>query len=93
VRLRNAGDRRGREIVQVYAAREDSAVERPVRWLVGFAAVDAEAGDEATATVELSRRAFEHWDGGWTLEAGTFALSAGSSSAVLPLTAELDVRA
>ena len=35
----------------------------------------------------LPERAFQHWaDGGWTLEAGTFALAVGSSSASLPLT-------
>jgi beta-glucosidase len=37
VRLRNTGDRAGREVVQVYLARPGSAVERPPRWLAGFA--------------------------------------------------------
>ena len=41
VRVRNTGTRLGREVVQVYASRPDSAVVRPRRWLVGFAAVGA----------------------------------------------------
>ena len=44
VEVRNTGARRGREVVQVYASRPDSAVERPVKWLAGFAVVDAGPG-------------------------------------------------
>jgi beta-glucosidase len=91
VRVRNTGSRRGREVVQVYAGRPDSAVERPPRWLVGFAVVDADPGEAVTATVHVPTRALEHWDAGWTLEPGTFGLAAGPSSAELPLTAALTV--
>jgi beta-glucosidase len=41
VHLRNAGDRPGREVVQVYASKPAGAVERPPRWLAGFAVVEA----------------------------------------------------
>ena len=44
VRVSNTGTRRGREVVQLYASRADGGVERPVRWLAGFAPVEAEAG-------------------------------------------------
>jgi beta-glucosidase len=36
VEVRNTGTRPGREVVQVYASRPDSSVERPVKWLAGF---------------------------------------------------------
>lgn len=84
VRVSNTGTRRGREVVQLYAGRADGSVERPVRWLAGFAPVEAPAGETVTATVNVPARAFEHWDaaaGGWTVEPGTFGLSAGPSSA------------
>ena len=82
VRVTNTGARRGREVVQLYASRADGRVERPVRWLAGFAPVEAEAGATVTATVTVPARAFEHWDaGGWTVEPGTFGLSAGPLSA------------
>jgi beta-glucosidase len=93
VEVRNTGSRRGREIVQVYASRPDSAVERPAKWLAGFAAVDADPGETVTVGILLPERAFQHWaDGGWTLEAGTFALAAGSSSASLPLTGSVTLK-
>src|SRR4029453_15535456 len=37
VPVKNTGTRTGREVVQVYLERTDSAVERPVRWLAGYA--------------------------------------------------------
>jgi beta-glucosidase len=87
VEVRNTGARPGREIVQVYASRPDSAVERPVKWLAGFAAVDADPGDTVNVGILLPERVFQHWSAkGWTLEPGTFVLSAGPSSASLPLT-------
>jgi len=93
VEVRNTGSRPGREVVQVYASRPDSAVERPVRWLAGFAVVDADPGETVTVGILLPERAFQHWaDGGWTLEAGTFALAAGSSSASLPLTGDVTLK-
>ena len=88
--MRNTGQRRGREIVQVYASRPDSAVERPAKWLAGFAAVAADPGETVNVGILVPERVFQHWsDGGWTLEAGTFTLAAGSSSASLPLTASV----
>ncbi|HUB05201.1 MAG TPA: glycoside hydrolase family 3 C-terminal domain-containing protein, partial [Solirubrobacteraceae bacterium] len=94
VELRNTGRRRSREVVQLYASRSDSAIERPARWLVGFAAVLAEPGERATATIIVPPRAFEHWsveDGRWALEPGTFDLGAGSSSAELPMSTHVTV--
>jgi beta-glucosidase len=93
VEVRNTGSRRGREIIQVYASRPDSAVERPVKWLAGFAAVDADPGETVNVGILLPERGFQHWaDGGWTLEAGTFTLAAGPSSASLPLTASVTLK-
>ncbi|MER7179312.1 glycoside hydrolase family 3 C-terminal domain-containing protein [Streptomyces hyaluromycini] len=94
VRIRNSGTRHGKEVVQVYAGRPGSGVERPVRWLAGFAAVEAAAGEEVVATVRLDARALRHWDteaGRWAVEPGTFGLAAGPSSTTLPLTAEISV--
>lgn len=85
VRLANTGTRRGREVVQVYASRPDSAVRRPERWLAGFAVVEADPGQEVIVDVPLSPRAFQHWDDGWKTEPGEFVLEAGRSVADLRL--------
>ncbi|MFI1030362.1 beta-glucosidase [Streptomyces sp. NPDC020951] len=94
VRIRNSGARHGKEVVQVYAGRPGSGVERPVRWLAGFAVVEAAAGEEVVATVTVDARAFRHWDteaGRWAVEPGTYRLEAGPSSTALPLTADITV--
>ena len=37
VQMTNTGDRTGKQVMQIYASRPESAIDRPVRWLVGFA--------------------------------------------------------
>jgi len=92
VGVRNTGARRGREVVQLYASRPGSAVQRPLKWLVGFAAVDADPGACVTAEIWVPERALQHWtERGWALEPGTVVLAAGPSSASLPLTAEVAI--
>ena len=88
VRLINSGTRRGREVIQVYASRPDSAIERPERWLAGFAVIEADAGEEIVIDIPLAPRAFEHWDGGWQTEPGEFVLEAGRSVADLRVRSE-----
>ncbi|MFE3985921.1 beta-glucosidase [Nocardia tengchongensis] len=90
VTVRNTGARAGRQVVQAYLSRPDSAVDRPVHWLAGFAVVEAGAGESVTATVELPKRSFEHWtEQGWVVEPGSFTLHVGTSVSALPLTAEI----
>jgi beta-glucosidase len=75
----NTGDRPGKHVVQVYASRPESAIERPVRWLAGFAPVRLDAGQATTVTIEVPARAFAHWDGAWAYEPGMFTLHVGAS--------------
>jgi len=75
----NTGDRAGKHVVQVYASRAESAVDRPVRWLVGFAPVRLAAGASTEVSIEVPARAFAHWDGSWRYESGTFTLHVGAS--------------
>jgi beta-glucosidase len=94
VTVRNSGARRAREVVQLYASRAVTAVERPVRWLIGFAVVDANAGEDVTATITVGERAFQHWSpviGGWTTEPGAFQLAAGASSTELSLFSAIEI--
>ena len=89
----NTGDRAGKQVVQVYAERADSAVERPVRWLVGFAVVRAEAGESVTVSIPVPARRLAYWDDAWVVEPGAYTLRAGASVADLPLTVEWTVDA
>jgi beta-glucosidase len=60
-----------------------------VRWLAGFAAVTAGPDEEVVVEIPVAARRFQHWDGGWVTEPGTFVLYAGSSAGDLPLRTEL----
>lgn len=81
--VRNTGSRAGREIVQFYAGREDSAVVRPPKWLIGFAAVDLGTGETAEVVVPVPRRELAYWHEElhtWIVEGGEYQFSAGASS-------------
>ncbi|MEV5201147.1 glycoside hydrolase family 3 C-terminal domain-containing protein [Streptomyces sp. NPDC053720] len=96
VRLRNSGDRPGREIVQIYVAatETDEAVERPRMWLAGFANVAAEPGETVAAEICLPERAFQVWgeaQGSWTTLPGRYSVLAGAGLGSLPLTAAVDI--
>jgi beta-glucosidase len=96
VRVRNTGTRPGREVVQAYASCPASTVERPTRWLAGFAIVDADPGQEVTVDLTVAARALAHWDDeahAWTIEPGTFHLAVGGSYSDQRLTTEITVAA
>ncbi|WP_026404893.1 beta-glucosidase [Actinomadura rifamycini] len=80
VRVRNTGDRPGREVVQVYLAPAEPGPDRPARRLAGFAVAEAGPGADATVAVPIPRRAAETWtDGGWALVPGAYRLDTGRS--------------
>ncbi|MFD3781867.1 glycoside hydrolase family 3 C-terminal domain-containing protein [Streptomyces sp. NPDC058612] len=94
VQVRNTGSRPGREVVQVYLARPESTIERPVRWFAGYAAVHAEPGASVTAVVEVPAHALRYWseaEKAWITEPGTYQIMVGRSAddlvwrGVLPL--------
>ncbi|MGW3814388.1 glycoside hydrolase family 3 C-terminal domain-containing protein [Streptomyces sp. NPDC005046] len=95
VEVRNTGPRRGCEVVQVYLAGPPGSLERPERWLAGYTAVRAEAGERTTAVVRIPARALRHWaqdEHAWRTQPGPYRVLAGRSAGVLPLTATALVR-
>ncbi|MDX2644658.1 glycoside hydrolase family 3 C-terminal domain-containing protein [Streptomyces sp. PA03-1a] len=97
VRLRNTGDRAGREVVQVYLAApagEDPAGGRPARVLAGFLPVELPAGAVTEARIALPRRAAQIWDpseGDWRTLAGTYTAEVARSVADRRLTVPVAV--
>lgn len=85
VTLANTGARPGKNVVQVYAEKPGSAVDRPVRWLVASAPVWAGPGETATITLDVPTRLLAYWDNGWTYEPGDYTLRIGTSVTELPL--------
>ncbi|GAB7039954.1 MULTISPECIES: beta-glucosidase [Catenuloplanes] len=92
VRLRNTGSRPGREIVQIYTgAVVGTTVDRPLRWLAGFAPVTAAPGETVEARVPLPARAFQIWDDGWQAVPGTYRVEAAHSVENRPLSTEIRI--
>jgi beta-glucosidase len=94
VDVTNTGKRAGDEVVQLYVRDEVSSVPRPVLELKAFERVTLEPGEKRTVRFELAPDALAFWDIDmkWTVEPGTFSVSAGSSSASLKAS-KLTVRA
>jgi beta-glucosidase len=95
VEVTNTGDRRGAQVVQVYVGGADGSGPigagqiAPPRRLEGFSKVWLDPGERRKVTVHLGPRAFAHWDGdrdAWVQPAGSYSVSAGTSSRDLPLT-------
>ncbi|MGK3955507.1 beta-glucosidase family protein [Arthrobacter sp. R4] len=85
VTLANTGTRLGKNVVQIYAEKPGSAVDRPVRWLVASIPVWAGPGETATAILNVPTRLLAYWDNGWTFESGDYTLRIGTSVTELPL--------
>jgi beta-glucosidase len=95
-RVTNTGDRRGKEVVQLYVRDAKASVGRPVRELKAFAKVDLDPGETTGIDFSLTARDFSYWStkaGGWVLEGGEFELAVGASSRDLRLTATVDIPA
>lgn len=92
--LANNGDE-AEEVAQVYVSRPDSKIERPAIELKGFQRVALSAGEQKQVTVTIPREQLRHWDEcthAWAVEPGRVVLHVGSSSASLPLQAEVDIK-
>ncbi|WP_255555945.1 glycoside hydrolase family 3 C-terminal domain-containing protein [Tessaracoccus palaemonis] len=83
VLLTNTGTVAGREVVQVYVGRAESAVQRPPRALAGFASVELAPGQSTSVTVRAEARDLAYWDvrvDRWIVEPGAYTFEVGASS-------------
>lgn len=83
VSVSNTGARRGRQVIQVYLSRPESAVPRPPLWLGGFAAIELDAGARAIVRIRVPRRELAHWSSeqhSWQIEPGEFLAHVGFSA-------------
>ena len=90
----NTGSCAGAEVVQLYVAKPDAKVFRPVKELKGFTKVQLEAGESKTVTIPLDDKAFRYWNVAtdrWEVEGGSYQLLVGASSADIRLTAAVTV--
>ncbi|MFI1733933.1 beta-glucosidase [Streptomyces acidicola] len=75
----NTGERRGREVVQVYVRAPGETDAR----LAGFTGIRLDAGQDAEVEVELDERTWQRWDaagGGWSVIEGRHEVRVGRSA-------------
>ena len=78
----NTGSVAGTEIVQLYVAKKNSELFRPVKELKGFARVTLAPGEKQRITIMLDDKAFRFWNvkaNRWEIEGGEYELLVGAS--------------
>lgn len=92
--VRNAGDRAGADVAQVYIGDAEAAVPRPAKELKGFVKVSLRPGERKRVSVTLDERALAYYDTAakrWRVDPGDFNVLVGRSSADIELRGKLTV--
>ena len=82
VDVKNTGNRKGAEVVQMYIRDEYSSVPGPVKELKGFKKIWLAAGQSQTVTFTINPELLSFYDTDmkWVLEPGDFTIMVGTSS-------------
>ena len=81
--VKNTGEIKGKEVVQVYVSVENSNVDRPLKELKSFKKIDLEISESQTVIFNLTERDLAYWDvdkKAWALEPAEYKVLVGSSS-------------
>jgi len=83
VDITNSGDRKGKEVVQLYIRDLVGTITRPVKELIGFQKIELDAGASKTVEFTITDQdlAFYHQDMSFFVEPGAFKVFVGPSSA------------
>ena len=82
VDVKNTGNRKGAEVVQMYIRDDYSSVTRPVKELKGFKKIWLEPGQSQTVRFTISSELLSFYDKDmkWVIEPGDFTIMVGTSS-------------
>lgn len=92
VDITNIGKRAGKEVVQLYVGKHNSAVIRPVKELREFTKLSLEPQEKKTVTFTLDARAFSYYNTDmkdWYAESGEYQIMIGKSAADIVATTEV----
>ena len=90
----NTGSVAGTEIVQMYIAKKNSELFRPVKELKGFARVTLAPGEKQRITITLDDKAFRFWNvksNRWEIAGGEYELLVGASVEDIRLCGKISV--
>jgi len=94
--VKNAGDRAGDEVVQLYVHQQISSVKRPAKELRGFKRITLNAGESQTVTLQLPAEKLAFYDvktHAFFTEPGTYDIWVGTSSEDIRSKTHLEVTA
>jgi len=84
VTVQNAGEQAGKEVVQLYVAKPDSRIDRPVQELKAFGKTPMlQPGERVELRMQVPVSDLRYWDeeqSQWMLEEGTYRIQVGASS-------------
>ena len=97
ITVKNAGEKKGKEVVQVYVAQGKPSIRRAVKELKGYGKVELAPGEEKRVSVELEEKyACSFWEERrerWLLEKGHYKVLVGPSSKGPFLEGQFDIDA
>lgn len=95
VKIRNSGDYKGKEVIQLYVKDIKSSLVRPEKELKKFAKVELNPKETKEVTFNLSSRDFSYYDSNremWIAESGEFEILVGSSSRDIRLSEKVTLK-
>ncbi|TNJ41501.1 glycoside hydrolase family 3 C-terminal domain-containing protein [Tamlana fucoidanivorans] len=79
--VKNIGNYKGEEVVQLYIHDKISKRARPLKELKGFKRVALNPGESKEVSIEIGTQQLEYWnDGDWKIEPGAFEIMIGNNS-------------
>ena len=94
-KIKNIGNRKGKEIAEVYISQKKSMIFKPEKELKGFEKVELEPNEEKEINVTLDRSAFEYYNTEtkkWAVEEGKYCILIGKSSREIVLSEEIKMK-
>jgi beta-glucosidase len=95
VTVRNIGEVAGKEVIQVYAAKPETNIDRPAQELKAFHKTKSlEPGESETLGLSFPVSDLRYWDetsSGWSLEKGSYTIKVGFSSRDIKLSETIEI--
>ena len=95
LKIKNTGDVKGKEIIQVYISKINSKIDRPTKELKGFSKTKLlNVAESSILDIEIPLSDFSYWNeeiNDWSIENGDYNILVGSSSRDIKLEEKIEI--
>ena len=95
LKIKNTGDVKGKEIIQVYISKINSKIDRPTKELKGFSKTKLlNVAESSILDIEIPLSDFSYWNeeiNDWSIENGDYNILVGSSSRDIKLEEKIKI--